>query len=660
MKFLYVLLCCLMTEYLSADIMDTLVGETLNLEHLSKHMTTGNLTHAALGVKNVLKQLPNDKTQNKKRTSQKKQIAQRRVNNSWGSTSKNSGNFISREALFAENSIKTVYLSSNGQMFAYIAKDAATKLDTIHILPIKNKGTFGTVINDGVSVLEMAFVGDDYIVYTYSDVNQNIKLKSVNLSNGNRRDITPIRNASRLHIVSGQDAIISICNNGKQYFTHKIDVSTGKTQLIKQADTPIIALFDEKLVPTLFYKNIRGMRADVFINTVVKGDPVGEQLVDSIDMSKEKYVAVSQTSCYKLKQKGNAVYLCSRSLNSGQERTMLIPKAESIRDCTVHLNKENRPVFVSVSKGRISRTICNQSVKHSVNILSNKFRDSDWSKVGESNDGKIWMIRVQDSKKPTEYYLFNTNTDHFKFLVSSNASAQNLALRDMRCVNIPMSNNRSLVGYLTLNKNNTTSTPLVICVNSDAEHRYAWEYNPLSQLLANRGMAVLCVDCHAETIYDDIERIIRWCINKKLATAGNIYLSAKKSACEPAAKLFLDHPTCFAGCALLSSDIWDKLSAHTNMIQKPILIIDEMQEGDFHHLDVDDSLPVTYIGYTRKLSNGLSAALLEKFFAINAGLPYVDITVRDSNNLMVLIDGLDLIQQRNIASHNNMSVYDVL
>ena len=92
-----------------------------------------------------------------------------------------------------------------------------------------------------------------------------------------------------------------------------------------------------------------------------------------------------------------------------------------------------------------------------------------------------------------------------------------------------------------------------------------------------------------------------------------------------------------------------------------MLLIDDMEEGDFKHLNVDDSIPVTYIGYTVRLLNSLSAALLEKFFATTANLPYNDISAKNADSLMVLIDGCDLIQQKQRSSDNHSSaVYDIL
>ncbi|MCR5224812.1 MAG: hypothetical protein K6C34_01895 [Alphaproteobacteria bacterium] len=662
MKLLCAVLCCLMTEYLSADLMDTLVSETLHVRGLLQNPTTENVSLAALKGKDVLKRIPNGQTRShSKNTQQRHQVIRKQNVRSPKSILPNNKDFLSRKALFAENSIKSIYLSPDAKTFAYIAKDPATKLDTIHILPIQNKGAFGTVINDGVSVLEMAFVGNDTVVYTYADDSQNIILNSVNLSNGRRRDITPIRNAHRMHVFSGQNGIITICNNGKQYFTHKIDVTTGKSQLLKQAQTPMIALFDRELVPTVVYKNAQGTRADVYVNAVIINGNTGEKYVDSIDMSKEKYVSATASSCHKLKEIENKIYLYSRSLSNGQWEKRLIPHAESIRNCTVHLDRKGRITFISVKRGRTHHVIYNPSVKQQIEILSDKFSNSDWSKIGESDDGKIWMICVQNPKKPTEYYLFSTTTGHIKSLISSNPAANKLKLRNTSCEEIQVSNNRSLIGYLTIGKNSTKQSPLVICVNSDAEHQYSYEYNPLAQLLADRGLSVLCVDCHANTIYDDIKAVIKWCIKNRFTTTGNIYLSAKKSACEPAAKLFLDQPDLFAGCALLSSDIWDKLSAFSHMINKPMLLIDDMEEGDFKHLNVDDSIPVTYIGYTVRLRNSLSAALLEKFFATTANLPYIDISAKNADSLMVLIDGCDLIQQKQRSSDNHSSaVYDIL
>lgn len=117
----------------------------------------------------------------------------------------------------------------------------------------------------------------------------------------------------------------------------------------------------------------------------------------------------------------------------------------------------------------------------------------------ETPDGQLLLVRVETDVNPGEYYLFDTRRGKVDFLL---ANASWIDPRDMQTVtpvSVPARDGTTLHGYLTAANTTaqaaTGSTPLIVLPHGGPHGiRDYWEFNRETQLLANRGYAVLQIN----------------------------------------------------------------------------------------------------------------------------------------------------------------------
>jgi len=169
-------------------------------------------------------------------------------------------------------------------------------------------------------------------------------------------------------------------------------------------------------------------------------------------------------------------------------------------------------------------------------------------------DDRFWIIEV-DNNSPVSYYLYDrlNYQTHQKaeLLFHSRPDLLQYPLTKTQSVIIPSSDNEKLVSYLTLPLQEDLSSherkahdidiqlpssplPLILLVHGGPWVRDSWGFNVLSQWLANRGYAVLCVNYRGSTGFGkrfvnisngewsgamqrDLTEAVEWAIQKGIA-----------------------------------------------------------------------------------------------------------------------------------------------
>lgn len=128
-----------------------------------------------------------------------------------------------------------------------------------------------------------------------------------------------------------------------------------------------------------------------------------------------------------------------------------------------------------------------------------------------TRDEKLWLISSYSDTEPGERWLFDRSKKKltFQYRVRENLSRD--ALSEMTPIRYKSSDGLEIPGYLTLPKGvPAKNLPAVVFPHGGPWGRDTWEYDGLSQFLANRGYAVLQPNFRASTGY-----------GKKFLNAGN-------------------------------------------------------------------------------------------------------------------------------------------
>ncbi|AUA15395.1 alpha/beta fold hydrolase [Streptomyces sp. SID8382] len=141
---------------------------------------------------------------------------------------------------------------------------------------------------------------------------------------------------------------------------------------------------------------------------------------------------------------------------------------------------------------------------HFAAVLENleKLSDGDLSAISSDASGQRWVVAFTHDRDPGVTYYYDHSTGESRPLFRPMPSLEPETLAPMTPVTITARDGLALPSYLTLPvAAEPAGLPLVLLVHGGPWSRDSWGYNPVVQLLANRGYAVLQVNFRGSTGY---------------------------------------------------------------------------------------------------------------------------------------------------------------
>lgn len=141
---------------------------------------------------------------------------------------------------------------------------------------------------------------------------------------------------------------------------------------------------------------------------------------------------------------------------------------------------------------------------HFAAVLENleKLSDGDLSAISSDASGQRWVVAFTHDRDPGVTYYYDHSTGESRLLFRPMPRLGPETLAPMTPVTITARDGLALPSYLTLPVGaEPAGLPLVLLVHGGPWSRDSWGYNPVVQLLANRGYAVLQVNFRGSTGY---------------------------------------------------------------------------------------------------------------------------------------------------------------
>jgi dipeptidyl aminopeptidase/acylaminoacyl peptidase len=160
--------------------------------------------------------------------------------------------------------------------------------------------------------------------------------------------------------------------------------------------------------------------------------------------------------------------------------------------------------------------------------------------VDSSRDGKVLLVYSYSDIGPGAWYLFDVARSSLRALGLEQPDLRGKALAPMRTVTVPGPGGVRIPGYLTLPVGRgEKNLPAIVMPHGGPYARDSWGYDPLLQLLANRGYAVLQLNFRGSTGYgsewlqagfqgwgtvmhDDITAGARWLVSEGYADPARL------------------------------------------------------------------------------------------------------------------------------------------
>ncbi len=473
---------------------------------------------------------------------------------------------IPRAALLADRAPHSPRISPDGSQIAYLAPDA----NGVENLWIKMPGRGDdrrVTAESRRSIALYRWAGDSrHLIYERdSDGDELFHAYSVDVVTGVTRDLTPFPGVRVQNLLSSaqrpHEILVGLNKRDPRVFDmYRIDVSTG--DMVLDTDNPGDVLswttdanfviraataFDPKTGATIL--RVR--------------DGIGTPWRDVATWSFEDSVMFGQVSggtvVADFAPDGNSLYVVSAAhsdtaqlvridAKSGAELEVLAahPRSDVAVDPVGDpLAGEYRPLVMTNPETHRLQAVAFEYLTWEWQIFDPHVRD-DLDRlirghrgfpvvVSRDTSDRRWIFQTVGADAPAQFYLLNRSTRTVVPLFASRSSGTTRRMGRMQAVVIPARDGRALPSYLTLPPYSpATALPMVLYVHGGPWYRDDWGFDPVVQLLANRGYAVLQVNFRGSTgfgktflnagnqqfglgMQDDLEDGVRWAIARGTA-----------------------------------------------------------------------------------------------------------------------------------------------
>jgi dipeptidyl aminopeptidase/acylaminoacyl peptidase len=460
----------------------------------------------------------------------------------------------------AEHDLLTV--SPDGKMIAYTApSDKGVANIWVEELATRQKRMVTRATQHGIYGYQWAYDNAHLLYQSDENGNEDYHLYSVDLKSSAIRDLTPflgIRSEQILLAPSRPDEVLVGMNLGdsKLFDVYRVNLQTGATEMDAQNPGDVIGwTADQNLVvraATAFNDNLetvvrvrnsskapwRDLLKISFEQAPFLGQVNGGNIIVGFSQDGKKLVVGSS--------KGSPTNrLVELDAATGKELRVLAgdPQADLWQNFAHDfvLLRDPRDQHVQAAafdymkpEWRAIDPAVAADLKYLAALQAGVFQVSS-----QDMSGNKWAVWYFTDNGPTSFYLYDRAAHKAQLLFQDRPQLAQYKLAEMRPMEIPARDGFKLVSYLTLPPGNQAKgLPLVLSVHGGPWAREEWGFEPLEQMLANRGYAVLQVNYRASIINvpymnaanekigtltdDDLTDAVKWAIKEGIADPKRI------------------------------------------------------------------------------------------------------------------------------------------
>ena len=420
---------------------------------------------------------------------------------------------IPRKLLFGNPDKASPQISPDGTYLSYLAP--VDGVLNVWVAPADNPGSARSITSDtgrGIRLHGWTYNGNQVAYLQDSGGDENWHIYTVNVDSGESRDITAIegvraqiQEASPKH---PKHLLVGLNDRDPQFHDiYRVDLDSGNRTLVQQNDGFAGFVTDDDL-NIRFAARLTPDGGSEYLQKSSDGDWTHSFTIGMEDSVTTSPLGFDKTGrlLFLVDSRGrDTAALKSIDLETGTETELASDYRADVDDTLIHPTEKTIQA-VSFNYERKRWQVLEEALTADLEYLST-VAEGDMEVVSRTLDDSCWIVAYLLDNGPVRYYRYLRQEREAQFLFTNRHALEDLPLVKVHPVTIQARDGLDLVCYYSLpleadpHQIGTTpeSLPMALLVHGGPWARDSWGYNPVYQLLANRGYAVLSVNFRGST-----------------------------------------------------------------------------------------------------------------------------------------------------------------
>jgi dipeptidyl aminopeptidase/acylaminoacyl peptidase len=404
---------------------------------------------------------------------------------------------IPREVLLGNPRQSQPALSPDGTRIAYLAPNEGDALQIWVCTLGQSDDRCVSAERRSIQIYEWAWDAKTILYRRDNDGDENLHLCAIDLETGNARDLTPwqgVRCQNTMTSAKRPGEILAVLNvrDRKLMDVWRIDLRTGAATLeVENPGNVERWIADDDLVMRAarvrtpddgFEVRVRTDYASPW-RTLLRTAPDEWVLPLGFNEDGRDLFLLSSLG-------SDTIRAVARKIESGGER--VIASMDKLDADTVMIHPTRRVIeAVSFEPGRRQWSVIDSGIAADFEAIRS-LDDRDFRIVSRDFDDRKWIVEFHSAHRSTRYFLWDRAAKKARFLFSDRPELDQLQLAEVRPIKYRARDGMEVHGYLAMPTGlEPRNLPLVLNVHGGPWLRDYWTLNMWTQLLANRGYAVL-------------------------------------------------------------------------------------------------------------------------------------------------------------------------
>ena len=404
----------------------------------------------------------------------------------------------------------------------------------------------------GIRLYSWTYNGNQIAYLQDSGGDENWHIYTVNLDTDEVRDITPVDGAqARIQRDSPKHPghmLVGLNDRDPElHDLYRIDLNSGERELIQENDGFAWFVADDDF-NVRFAARLTSDGGSEYLRKSLDGEWEHSffiRMEDAVTTAPLEFDKSGQVLYMEDSRGRDTAALKSVDLITGAETVLASDPRADVADTMIHPT-EKTVQAVAFDYERKTWKVLDDSLVGDLAFLATVSR-GDIEVISRTLDDDCWIVAYLQDDGPVRYYRYLRGNKEARFLFTNREALEGLPLAKVHPVVIPARDGLDLVCYYSLpldadpEQSGGVSQPLpmTLLVHGGPWARDSWSYNPVYQLLANRGYAVLSVNFRGSTgfgknfinagnhewggkMHDDLVDAVKWAVGQGISDPDRV------------------------------------------------------------------------------------------------------------------------------------------